>query len=112
MTTKMPCYEFYCDNCEQTFDRNVPVEFRDYAVCDYCGNGAERVFTPANVVIPTAFGFQRSDFLQTYEQAKAQDLENEEYFRTKPRERPRREFTDVLNEELVKVGERPYVCET
>src|SRR5689334_1900665 len=73
----MPNYQYNCKGCGNSFIRYCPVEGRDCpAVCDYCGNGADRQFTPAEISIPAGFRIDKFKY-NTYELAKAIDDKNE-----------------------------------
>lgn len=41
----MPYYDFVCRNCDNQFDRAVPVAKRDEVFCHLCGSKATRLFS-------------------------------------------------------------------
>lgn len=52
MGTKVPVYDFKCNGCGHTFERNVPVEQRDnFIICMVCGGGMTRQFGVGGVYI-------------------------------------------------------------
>src|SRR5437870_5273908 len=96
----MPLYAYHCPMCGYRFERNATVEHRDLPqACDQCGNGAERQFLPATVLLPWTFNAcMISDIAQTYEQAAEQDRRNEQYLANKPKEKP--SFEETIKKEF------------
>lgn len=100
-------YAYRCQNCGQGFDRSgIPVDERDsLQPCEYCGNGADRVFTTAVAVqTPEGFRWSRSTFELTRDQAVARERENEAYLASKPPSAP--SFEECMKKELDAVGYR------
>jgi putative FmdB family regulatory protein len=53
----MPNYDFVCMNCDDTEERNVKIEERDFQFCLSCGHKMNRVWTfEGHVWAPTAGG--------------------------------------------------------
>jgi putative FmdB family regulatory protein len=48
----MPFYDFKCNSCGNTFERNVPVDERDnFIPCVVCGGGMTRQYGVGGIVI-------------------------------------------------------------
>lgn len=100
-------YTYRCSHCNNTFDRSgVSYELRDdLQVCEYCAQGATRVFTPTlNLVVPERFGYLMADVLPTYADHAAIERSNEEYARTKEPERKSPTFEQMVQTECQKAG--------
>jgi DNA-directed RNA polymerase subunit RPC12/RpoP len=99
-------YSYECGGCGNAFHRSgVSVEHRDdLQACEYCGQGAARVFVATvNLVIPERFGYDLKRLLPTYEDCVTIERDNEQYAATKPKMPSRKPFETLVREELAKL---------
>ena len=99
-------YEYRCEHCLNLHEARVDVERRDEPqVCPYCGNGARRVFLPADILCSWTFNAcMISDVEPSRDQIVAQERRNEEGERIRPKEKP--SFEQCVKSELEKGGIR------
>jgi putative FmdB family regulatory protein len=54
----MPMYEFYCKRCDESFEEIRRIDKRDdEAVCESCGNKAERAYSKTSPPVFKGQGF-------------------------------------------------------
>jgi putative FmdB family regulatory protein len=101
----MPIYLYQCGACPNRFEAYAPVEDRDRPqVCDYCGVGADRVFTPAAINIGEFANWSRSTFDLTLDECRAREKQNEAYLAAKPPSKP--SYEECIKKELDTYGIR------
>jgi hypothetical protein len=92
-------YDYRCTRCRKRFERECPVAFRDRQFCD-CNYAANRIFTPAQVMIPERFGISMASFAPTYEECAEVDRRNDEWLNRK-KEPEKASFEDCLEKACV-----------
>lgn len=91
-------YEYKCGCCGNQFETRNTVDQRDTAVCEMCGNGANRIFTPPQISIPCGFKTDKFRY-NSYETAKAIDDRNAGDTERYSRPPPSKTFEDTFREE-------------
>lgn len=42
----MPNYDFKCEQCTQTFELNLPMDYKEMPYCEDCEKPLVRIYTP------------------------------------------------------------------
>lgn len=95
-------WDYCCHECGTIREYQSSVEDRDNQCCRVCDSILERVFQPAEVMLPERFTkYSRSILEPTKAELLEIDRRNDEYLNNKPREKPQPTFDDCLKAECL-----------